>query len=522
MADQGTVQTVQETVQAPPAKPARRGRRLYEGARISRLSGDWITSGTSADAEINSSLVLLRNRCRQLVRDNDYAKQAIRLIRNNVVGQGIKLQAQVPVSRSGPGGRLNKKLNQQVEDLWLSWGRANRCHTAGRLSWVDLQRMVIGAIAESGEVFIRMVRQPFGDSPVPLALEVLEADLCDEGYNLRPMDGREWRMGIEVDGWGRPTRYAFRSRHPGDLHSSGSTRITVVPADEILHLAMLDRPGQTRGVPWLASTIRRLHHLAGYEEAEVVRARASSSLMGFIQTPEGELVGDEVVDGDRVYDFAPGTIRHLAPGESISVPDLGTPNSEFPAFLRTMLQGMSAGIGISYAPLSQDYSQSNYSSSRLSLIDDRENWKVLQNYLVEALCRPVYEAWMDAAVAAGLLPMPGYEAAKDRYRKARWMCRGWSWVDPMKEVDAYNQAIRSGFTTLGQVVAETGGDLDELLDARQQEVQQTLELGLVFDSDPSADAATGGPSIGSGQDAPDTSDTTPGAESTESAGSGDA
>lgn len=473
--------------QAPAVEAVkRRPRRMYEGARLSRLSGDWVTSSTSADAEINGSLIMLRNRARQLVRDNDYARQAIRLIKNNVVGTSIRLQAQVPVSRPGPGGRLNQQLNDRIEEAWSAWGRPNRCHTGGRLGWADIQRMVIGAMAESGEVFVRLVRQPFGDSQVPLALEVIESDLCDESYDSRPMQGREWRLGVEVDEWGRPMRYAFKTRHPGDYRNSGTTQVRLIDASEILHLAILDRPGQTRGVPWFASTIKRLHHLAGYEEAEVVRARASSSLMGFITSPEGELIGDEVVDGERVSNFEPGVFRYLAPGEEVTVPQLNAPDGQFEPFLRAMLQGMSAGIGISYAPLSQDYSQSNYSSSRLSLIDDRENWKVLQGYLIEQLCRPVYEAWLDAAVADGLLPMPGYELTPDRYRRARWMARGWSWVDPMKEVEAYNQAIRSGFATLSQVVAETGGDIDELMLQRQAEMQQAQQLGLVFDSDPRA------------------------------------
>jgi capsid protein len=43
-------------------------------------------------------------------------------------------------------------------------------------------------------------------------------------------------------------------------------------------------------VTWFASALMRLHMLQGYEEAEVVRARASSALMGFIQSPEGELL----------------------------------------------------------------------------------------------------------------------------------------------------------------------------------------------------------------------------------------
>ena len=93
-----------------------------------------MTSSTSADAEINSSLVRLRNRSRQLVRDNAYARQALRAIATNVIGHGIRLQAQVPMQRGG--GRLDERLNRQIETAWDRWCRPETCHTAGRLSFV--------------------------------------------------------------------------------------------------------------------------------------------------------------------------------------------------------------------------------------------------------------------------------------------------------------------------------------------------------------------------------------------------
>ena len=77
---------------------------MFAGAQASRLTADWVTSVTSADQEIKGSLKRLRSRSRQLVRDNDYAKSAIRVVRNNVVGTGVRLQAQVMRQR---GGRLD-------------------------------------------------------------------------------------------------------------------------------------------------------------------------------------------------------------------------------------------------------------------------------------------------------------------------------------------------------------------------------------------------------------------------------
>jgi lambda family phage portal protein len=469
--------------QGTPAPIPRR--RMYEGARVSRLTSDWVTSGTSADAEIKGSLPRLRNRSRQLVRDNDYARQAIRAVRNNVIGTGIRMQAQVRMQRGG--GRLDQTVNDAIELAWADWGRKSTCHTAGRLSFQDIERLLIGAVAESGEVFVRMVRQPFGGSKVPFALEIIESDLLDDNYTgPSTIEGNEWRMGVELNRWGRPVQYAFLTKHPGDSSFGPGTtaRHRLVPAAEVLHLYVIERPGQTRGVPWLASAIQRLHMLSGYEQAEVVRARASSSLMGFITSPEGELLGDEVLDGERVSNFEPGVFKYLAPGESVTVPQLDAPDGQLEPFLRAMLRAMAAGVGCSYETISRDFSQTNYSSSRLSLLEDRENWKALQHFMIENFHKPVFEAWLEMAVLGGALNLPAYETDPDRYRRVRWMPRGWAWVDPAKEVQAYKDAVRCGFKTQADVVAEQGGDLEELLLARAAELQMADELDLMFDTDP--------------------------------------
>jgi lambda family phage portal protein len=476
------------TPQPQPQPPMRR--RMYGGAKFSRLTADWVTGNTSADSEIYGSAQKLRDRARQLCRDNDYARQALRAIEANIIGQGVPFQSQVRMQR---GGRLDQRVNDAIEETWYQWTKAQHCHTAGRLSFHDIERLVVRSVAESGEVFVRMVRQPFGGSAVPFALEVLEADLLDDGLNGRSEQGNEIRMGVEVNEWGRPVAYHFLAYHPGDYQFSNqqisTQRHKRVPADDVIHLYRMERPGQTRGITWFSSAIERLHHLSGYEQAEVVRARASSALMGFITSPEGELVGDEVMDGERVSSFEPGVFKYLAPGESVTVPQLDAPDGQFEPFLRAMLRALAAGIGCSYETVSRDFSQTNYSSSRLSLLEDRDQWRILQRWVIENFHQRVFEAWLDMAVLGGALSLPQYDLQPERYRHARWMPRGWAWVDPSKEVDAYKEAVRCGFKTQADVVAEQGGDLEELLDARQREIELIRELGLVFDTDPATPAA---------------------------------
>jgi lambda family phage portal protein len=466
-----------------PAPPRRRG---FQGAMFNRLVADWITSSTSMDAEIRKDLKRLRDRSRDLVRNNDYARSAQRAITNNVVGQGVSMQAAVKMRR---GSRMDDATNSAIEAAWEKWKRKQYCHTAGILSFHDIERQLIDAMPESGEIFVRKVRQPFGGGRIPFSLEIIEADRLDVDLNELAKNGNEIRMGVERDVWGRPIAYHFKSDHPGDYpFGAGAVgnKTLRIPADNVIHLFRQERPGQTRGIPWIASAIMKMHHLQGYTEAEVIAARAEACRMGFITSPEDDVMGDGQQDNLDVTNFEPGLIHRLLPGEQFQDSKPNRPGGQFEPFVRAMLHSLSAGLGVSYSTLSRDYSQANYSSGRLALLDDRDNWRVLQGWLVENFHRPVFEEWLDLAVLSGELQLSGYEANPDAFRAVRWIPRGWQWVDPAKEMAAYKEAVRCGFTTLSDVIAQQGGDIEDVMQTRQRELAMADDLGLIFDTDPEA------------------------------------
>jgi lambda family phage portal protein len=467
-------------------KASARGSRGYNGAMYSRLVADWVAATASVDSEIRGALRKLRDRSRDLGRNNDYIKGFYREVQNNVVGRGIPFQAQVKQLR---GDKLDQKVNALIEDKWAHWCKKQRCDVAGKLSFRGIQRLAMKAAAEDGEFIVRMIRQSFGGSKVPFALEIIEADLLDENYSGLADNGNEIKMGVEIDKWKRPVAYYFFTKHPYDfqfVHGLDTRERKRVPAPEIIHLFITERAGQTRGVPWIASAIMRLHHMHGFQEAEVIAARASSSLMGFIESDAGELEGDDVQDGQRVTEFEPGVFKQMKPGERVNVPDLKKADGQLEPFIRSMLRGVAAGIGVSYETLSKDYSQSNYSSSRLSLTSDRDNWRVIQDWLIEDLNQIVFEHWLDMAVMAGEINLKGYEIMPERYQSVKWQPRGWGYIDPVKEVTAYKEAVKAGFTTLTEVIGQDGGDFDDVMTQREREVQTAKAKGLIFDTDPLA------------------------------------
>ena len=464
--------------------------RSYAGAANTRTTSDWVTLSTSADAELYTGLRAMRNRCRQLCRDNEHARQALRLIVNNVVGQGIGLQAE---NLMGRGGKLDKRTNDSIESAWQRWGHPSRCHTAGKLSWAAIQRVVISGVAEAGEVLIRMITKPFGDSRVPFALEIIEADQLVDNWTGRAPNGNEVRMGVEVDTWMRPVGYWLYPMHPGDNMVQGvpqSNDYRFVPAAEIIHVGLFSRPHQTRCPPWFHAAMIKLRHMGGYEEAEIVAARASASIMGFRVKPEVDVPGDDgtdaddVQDGERVTDMSPGIIMDLGPGESFTGFNPTRPSSAIDPFMRHMLRSVAAGIGISYESLSRDYSQSNYSSSRLALLDDRDNWRVVQAWLLETLHQQVFDKWLEMAVLSGELQLPRYEQARESYQAVRWMPRGWDWVDPLKEVTAAKLSRRAGFQSSQDIISAKGGDFEDVYNQISIENAMAKDLGLVLDIDP--------------------------------------
>ena len=127
---------------APKRRKMPSGRRSYSGANQGRLFADFLASNTSADAELNNSLTVLRNRSRDLARNNEYAKRFLSMIKTNVVGEkGFTLQ----VRARNIDGSLDSVGNKIIEDSFARWSKLGNPEVSGRMSWLDCQRYVAEA-----------------------------------------------------------------------------------------------------------------------------------------------------------------------------------------------------------------------------------------------------------------------------------------------------------------------------------------------------------------------------------------
>jgi lambda family phage portal protein len=442
----------------------------------------------SADAELHTSLPQLRARSRQLVRDSAYIRRAVQVLVNNVIGTGIGVQAQVKNTR----GDMATRVNDDIEAAHRAWSVADSCHTGGAMHLADMERAGFAEVVTAGEVLFRLHQRTFGSSRVPLALEMIEAERLahDVVGTVAVAPGNELRLGVEVDRYQRPVAYYIRMRHTGDIRpGSGMTdAVERVPADQIFHVRRTTRWPQTRGEPELCSVLRKADDLSEYTQLEVTAARGAAAYFATIETEGPPAIADDTTaDGTPVMNLDPLTVQAMMPGEKLTFHTPNRPNSALDAFVRAMLREMAAGIGISYEALSRDYSQTNYSSSRLALLDDRDTYRALQQWWLRAFREPLYRIWLRQAVmarAVAAVPLEAYALDTLRYEAVLFKCRGWSWVDPTKEVNAYKEAVKAGFTTTTDVIAQTAGgmDIEDVIATRQRELRMLEEAGIEVDT----------------------------------------
>jgi|TARA_R110000744_G_scaffold174031_1_gene292745 lambda family phage portal protein len=476
-----------------PEKPAKRGRRSYSGANQGRLFADFPGSSFSADSELYNTLPLLRNRCRDLARNNEYAKRFLTLMKTNVVGdRGFNLQ----VRARNSNGSIDISGNDIIETAWKQWGRLGRAEIAGRLSWVDCQRLAVETLARDGEVFIKMVRGAKYHNN--FTLQFIESDLVDNDKNGLADNGNQIRMGVEVDKDQKPTAYYVLTAHPGDgLNSNyGTVRKHIrVPADDILHIYMPSRPFQTRGEPFMAPAIASLKMLHGYREAELIAARSAAAKFGVITTPAGdEFTGDDEVDEVPVIDWTPGSMYQLPAGHDLKLIDATHPVTAFADFEAAVLRGIAAGLNVSYTSLSQNLEGVSYSSIRQGTIEDRDYYRMLQAFLIDHLCVPVYTKWLETLLSFTDFAIPSSKFYKFS-ENSMWRGRGYAWVDPLKEINASVTALSNGLISLSDVAAHYGKDVEELFSSLQADKELAAQYGLAFAHEPFGDKTAVDPFI---------------------------
>lgn len=488
-----------------PMQPVASTRPYGAADSFSQELSSWFPHLGSADTDYLHDRDMIVSRTRDLVRNSGWASGALSRHLDNVIGSGFRLSSKPDYKALGLDIEWAKDFAAEVEGRW-------RLFSEDPDNWIDAARQdnfngLLGLAyrhkltdGEATAAVLWLNNKPFGRYATTIKL--IDPDRLSNPNNL--YDTEYLKGGVELDVHGAPKAYHIRNGHPSDWHlNTKSYSWTRIPREtrwgrkRFIHAYDKERAGQTRGIGILTPVIERLKMIDKYDRVELQAALVNAIFAAFIESPFDHEMLDEAVGADHLNKYQQARsefhdkrqvrldgvrIPTLFPGESFNFQAASRPAAQFGEFEKACLRNIAAGTGLSYEQISQDWSETNYSSARGALL---EVWKTLNRNRIsfaDKFATPVFILFMEEAINRGDIKLPknapDFYSAKAAYCKLKWIGQGRGWVDPVKESQAAQIRMDIGISTLEDECADQGKDWQEVLTQRKLEEDYKRELGL--------------------------------------------
>jgi lambda family phage portal protein len=476
------------------------------------LSG-WVAPFRSADGDINGARRDMVSRVRDMVRNDGWASGAITRIVDSAVGADLRPSPK-PDFRSlawySPAfdAVWAAEFASWAKGCWRDWADdpACWCDTARQTTVPELFQIAFRTMLTEGDAVALLAWRPermdYGRGHYATTVGLVEPDRLTNPNDTE--DDATHRAGVEIDADGAAVAYHFRDAHPGDWYAgqqaftwSRYARETRWGRPVVVHYFEQGRESQHRGVGVLAPVLARMKMLARYDSVELQAAVVNAILAAFIQSrddpdlvqeslsadlPANQLARAEYY-GENRLSLNGVRIPVMYPGDSINTIAATRPAGNYAAFQAAVLRNIAAATGQSEMQVSQDWSRTNYSSARASLL---ETWKTIgrrRKGFARGFAQRVYVAFLEEAMERDAPPMPNgapdFVEMRGAYARCDWRGPGRGWVDPVKEPAGSQLRMEAGLSTLEHEASENAGmDYEDVLDQRAIEMEAFRSRGL--------------------------------------------
>ncbi|GHV06332.1 hypothetical protein FACS1894217_04800 [Clostridia bacterium] len=445
----------------------------YGANHVKKFAIGWQSHSGDAQSDIIDNLSTLRQRSRDLYMGVPIATGALKTFRTNVVGVGLTLKSTIDPTVLKITEEQAREIERLIEREFDLWADSENCDAERLDNFYELQQLAFLNWLMSGDTFVMLPQNTRPNSPYDLRVQLIEADRVSN-----PPDAilkENITGGVEVNERGEVTAYHICNKHP-DQFTQTPPQWTRVKAygnktgrRNVLHLMNRERVGQLRGVPLLSPVIESLKQLGQYTQAELTAAVVSGLFAVFIEKKNAS--GEPPIDGmysraeqldpddDRSIELAPGIVLDLEDGEEAKPVTPGRPNGNFDPFVIAICRQIGAALELPYELLVKNFDAS-YSASRGALLEAWKGFKMYRAWLSNDFCQPIFEEWLDEAVAKGRIAAPGYfsdPAIRKAYGTAEWHGPAQGTLDPVKEVTAAVIRVKNGFSTHERESMEMNG-----------------------------------------------------------------
>lgn len=457
----------------------------------------WVFGGGSPREDIDDNIKVLRERSRDLYMGTPIATGALKTLRTNVVGSGLKVKPSLDYEFLGMTDEEASKWETNVEREFNLWAESVNCDMTRLNDFYELQQLIFLSWMMNGDAFALLPYNKRPNMPYDLRIQLVEADRICTPYEMSWRDNVSG--GVEIDNNGEVVAYHIAQFHPLSSRQIKREWIRVEAFGKstgrrnVIHMMECERIDQRRGVPILAPVIESLKQLGRYTDAELMAAVVSGMFTVFIETenPNDAPLGEMIDDGQRVDDgdansleMGNGAIVALAPGEKANTANPNRTNAAFDGFVSSVCRQIGAALEIPSELLLKQFT-SSYSASRAALLEAWKMFRMRRTWLANDFCQPIYSEWLTEAVAKGRIYAPGFfdsPIIRKAYSQAEWSGPSPGQLDPVREANAAALRVENGFSTRAKETVElTGGDFYKNHRQRVKEEKLRKEGGLIPD-----------------------------------------
>lgn len=421
---------------------------------------------------------------------------AIKVMRSNVVGSGLKLKPNIDFESLGLTREEGRKWCREVEREFNIWASSKECDYLNLNNFYELQSIAILGVLQNGDSTALINYDGITDD-YDLKIHLIEADRIrnPNNYSVENLgNGNKIISGIEVDKKGKPIAFwVCNNYNNSSISNMGKNKWNRIKINNdytglpnILFSFNAERAGQYRGVPFLSPIIELIKSMERYTEAEVTAAIINSFYSVFIENvsdPTSIPFQSSIAQEDSVltaeeraenYELGAGTINVLGNNEKVVFSDPKRPASSFESFSMQVTKLIGATLEIPYEVLIKSFN-SSYSASRASLLEAWRLFRLKREWFINDFCQPIYEIWLFEAISKGKIKAKNYFESRSKMKlwsSATWIGTAQGQIDPVKEVQAAKLRIENGFSTREKETQElTGMDFESNLRVLERENQ---------------------------------------------------
>lgn len=446
---------------------------FLSGHTSTPILASWHKCVANIDEEVNRILMTIIAKARDLYKNDALIHRVIKGQMNNIVGEGFSREAVVKNSKGEKDIRTSAWLEKEFDDFC----KAANIDVAGKKSLDDICRNHFITLPQNGEILTRKIIDK-NINRWGFSLQVLDPTRLDYTSNKGFSNGNAVIMGVECNKYGKPVAYYLKT----DFENS--SQVERISASEIYHNFIHEYPEQRRSIPWIHAAMMDAKQLAAFTESVMFAARFGANITATIETQPGNEAAfstGRTQSGQLFRQIDQGQILTLNPGEKLQYHTPPFPTQAVEPFIKVLNRRVSTATVSSYASVTNDYSDSNFSSSRLGENETRQDYRTKQAWYIDAFLQPLFQDWLIHCLSNGKLQNGNRKYTLDDYSILNAMTfkgKTWPYIDPVKDLTADLKEYELGITTLRELAAKHGKDIDDILLERSHEYKTVKDLDI--------------------------------------------